>query len=212
MSLNPETWTIVALGFWNRMIFTPQWVSDEIFNSNEIERLIPFDPVAPLIYRDNDLALQIEDRRIQLSLRKIVDDAQKKAEGMACKILDLLQKTPVSAVGVNFQFTENSPEKDLLDLFNFKDDVEVDSSSPWEIESKTIYRKFLQEEKNLNLRLIYNVSSSDVKFNFNYHHPVKTAIEGSERIKNNTAELYKNAIKFLEEIYNLHLEEVTNEG
>ena len=36
MSLSPETWTIVTLGFWNRMIFTPQWVSDEIFSSNEI--------------------------------------------------------------------------------------------------------------------------------------------------------------------------------
>ena len=37
MKTKPEGWNIVLAGFWNRAIFTPEWVGKWLFQQSEVE-------------------------------------------------------------------------------------------------------------------------------------------------------------------------------
>lgn len=48
-----EGWTVVLAGHWNRMIFTPAWVGQHLFQAGQqLETLVAILPVLPLIYQD----------------------------------------------------------------------------------------------------------------------------------------------------------------
>ena len=95
MKPRTDSYTIVIRGFWNRMIFSPQWVMDEIFHKQEVEKLVPIIPVAPLIYRDDELVLHVAEQQIIVQARKFDANCLEQAEKMACETLATLPKTPV---------------------------------------------------------------------------------------------------------------------
>lgn len=51
MTPKQEGWSVVLLGSWNRMIFTPEWVSARLFHQPEIETFVALMPNMPLIYQ-----------------------------------------------------------------------------------------------------------------------------------------------------------------
>lgn len=191
------------------MIFAPQWVMDELFHKQEVEKLVPMVPVAPLIYRDDELVLHVGEQQIIVQTRKAKTSCLELAEKMACKILEALPKTPISAIGVNFGFVEQNPHDEILKLFNFSDDVDI-ASSDWEIGTKKISRKLTKDRMTLNLNITHDPPSS-IQIDANFHYQVGSADAAVEKIAGHTVEMYESLISLIESMYALYREEETDE-
>jgi hypothetical protein len=209
MKARADSCTIVIPGYWNRMIFVPQWVMHELFHKQEVEKLVPLLPVAPLVYRDDELVLQVVEHQIIVQARKFDDNFLERVEKMACETLEALPKTPVSAIGVNFGFVESNPNDDILKLFNFSDNVEI-ASLDWNIVTKKITRQLTKDGMTLNLTITHD-SPSNIKIDANFHYAVGSADDALERIKGHAVEMYQILITLLKNVYSLHKEEEPNE-
>ena len=209
MEPKKESYTIVIRGFWNRMIFSPQWVMNEIFHKQEVEKLVPILPIAPLVYRDGELVLQVAEQQIVVQCRKLNNDCLKKKKKMACEVLGTLPKTPVSAIGVNFGFIETNPNDEILKLYNFTDDVEI-ASLNWDIGTKKIIRKLTREDLALNLTITHETPST-ILFDANFHFPVDSADDAAQKIKDRTVEMHDSLIRLIENVYSLFKEEEGDE-
>jgi hypothetical protein len=128
---------------------------------------------------------------------------------MACKILSILPKTPVSAIGVNFCFVESDPNEEILVLFDFRDNVEI-STCGWDIGTTQIVRRLTKDGMTLNLKISQDTPSK-VLIDANFHYPVKCAEDASERIKAHTVEMQDNFLELIKKVYSLTNEEETHD-
>src|SRR4051794_13893072 len=102
-------WSVVLLGSWNRMIFTPEWVSTRLFHQPEIETFVALMPNMPLIYQHEQVVFEVAQPRLLFRPRVANDACFAQCETMARTVLDALRDTPLQAVGVNVAFTEAEP-------------------------------------------------------------------------------------------------------
>ena len=198
-----DAWTIVLVGFWNRMIFMPEWVGNNLFGAEEIEKLVPLASVAPLIYRDASVTLVVEEGRLVVGLRQPTEECLRKAETVALAALAKLPETPVSACGVNFGFIEQNPDAKLLDVLNAKDDDSI--GAEWEITTRKLIRQLTSDDKTMNFTLADEEGAVHLDANFN--HEVASATDAAKVIESKVAELHGMFLAFLEDTYNLQLEE-----
>ncbi|MEW6236939.1 MAG: hypothetical protein AB1656_16265 [Candidatus Omnitrophota bacterium] len=203
MKPHQEKWNLVINGYWNRMIFMPEWVCKNLFVSNEVEKLVPIAPVAPLIYRDKESAIHIDDRKLFVDILNPSDQCIIKAEKMVCTVLEELPNTPINGLGINFGFKEKTPSKELLEIFDFKDNSCINLFGGT-IKSHKIIREIIINNKMLNLYLINNIPGIDIMANF--HHSITTAREAIENLRDKTLDLYEMLLKFLENVYGLRME------
>jgi hypothetical protein len=199
-------WNIVLAGFWNRMIFTPEWVGPRLFPGLEFETRVALLPVFPLIYRDVAAAMEVSMTRLVFRPRILNDDASLlRAEAMARTVLKALPETPVQAVGVNFSYEEGFPPDHLAAIFNDMDDVELNQQN-WSIGERKLTRQLTRGGEVLNLTMNYHGEA--VTFDFNFHSeamnnavPLQAVAEG--RVVN----LRNAALALLQEVYHLEPEE-----
>lgn len=207
MEKKPEGWSIVLAGFWNRMIFTPEWVTPRLFDTSEqIETLVALLPVLPIIYRDKQIAVEISGVRIVCRARNLEDEAAIQRSGtVAGIILKALPETPVQGIGINFAFREITPVLKLLELFNFGDNMRLVEAG-WTIGERKIVRQLRHDADTLNLTLSYSDGRLDI--DCNYHAEVNSidaavATVSPDRI----IQLRDSVIKLLDQRYGLQLEE-----
>lgn len=207
MQRKKEGWSVVLAGFWNRMIFTPEWVGPRLFGEvAEIETVVALLPILPIIYRDNQVAVEISNARIVCRARDLQnEDALRRSGTVASIILNALPETPVQGVGVNFAFRENAPAANLLDLFDFADNPRWVEAG-WEMADRKIVRQLTRDGEMLNLTLTLNNGRVDI--DCNYHtdpqdNAAAVAAVASDRIIN----LRNRAIHALQELYGLELED-----
>src|SRR5688572_14645021 len=155
MTPRHEGWTVVCAGHWNRMIFTPEWVSEHLFHVAEFERLVPFMPEPSVLYQLALVSLHVAENRIVLSARRCTAAALAESERIAVEALRELPNTPVSAVGVNFSFVDEAPAPDLLGLFTAADNAELVGNN-WVIQSQGLSRRIISENLTLNVKLTLN--------------------------------------------------------
>ena len=208
MQKKRDGWNIVLAGFWNRMIFTPEWVVPRLFEEDaQIETMVSLLPVLPIIYRDNQVAVEISSARIVCRARDLEsEDAVRRSGEVAGIILDALPETPVQGIGINFAFREDVPAADLLDLFSFADNPRW-AESGWEVGSRKIVRELTHSGETLNLSLTFDDGCLDIECNFhiapdNNDRAIATAAVAADRV----IELRDRATRTLEELYGLELE------
>lgn len=205
-----NAWSIVINGHWNRMIFTPNWIGKKIFDSDTMERLVSMMPTAPVVYRKDDLRIAIGEERLVITLLKLNKTCMEDAEAIAVKILTLLSHTPVSTIGVNFGFTEESPSSPLLDLFAYRDNADI-GTQEWDITQNKLTRCLKDGDgKLLNLTLSFD--GTKVHFDANFHQAVNSAEEGAAAVNECTSVMYERFTKLLQEVYGLSWQEETNNG
>jgi hypothetical protein len=203
------SWSIVINGHWNRMIFTPKWVGNKVFKLPAIERLVSMVPTNPVIYQNEEIILAVAEEKLTITLRKLTAKCMLDAESKVTEILDLLSHTPVSAIGVNFGFIEDSPLHPLLKLFNYADNTEVASVTASDNQQSKLTRTLKSEEKILNFSLSFDGSS--VEFGANYHHNVESAATAIAEIKDKTILMHKSFLELLKKVYKLTFtEEISN--
>ena len=206
MQKKREGWSVVLAGFWNRMIFTPEWVGPRLFGENvQIETVVALLPILPIIYRDNQVAVEISSARIVSRARNLEDeDALRRSGTVAGVILGALPETPVQGVGVNFAFREETPAADLLDLFDLADNPRWVEAG-WEMCERTIVRQMTCGGDTLNLTLKLIGGRLDIDCNFHTDSDDNAdaiAAVAPERV----IELRDRATHALEELYGLELE------
>lgn len=207
MQTKPDGWNVVLAGFWNRMIFTPEWVSSRLFEQNaQIETVVALLPVLPIVYRDSQIAIEISAVRIVCRARDLDNEAALRRSGtVAQQILRSLQETPIQGVGVNFAFREPASFGSLLDLFNFPDSARF-AEGGWEMGERKIVRQLSHDCVTLNLALTYDKEGVDIECNFHTDaddNETAVAAVAPDRI----IELRDKAITMLDELYGLQLEE-----
>jgi hypothetical protein len=194
---------VVIAGFWNRMIFTPQWVAQNIYELPEIEALVAFAPIVPVIYRDESVEMRMSATRLEFIAREHRDENLTRAEQLASRVLERLAVTPVTAVGINFAFSENQPNDRLLELFNFSDNAEL-ADRGWGIDAKRIVRTLSQAEQVLNLT--YSLTGTIIGIDLNYHYAVQSAEGARHVIQGQVLNRNQDALTLLRETLALNLE------
>ncbi len=207
MQKKPDGWNVVLAGFWNRMIFTPQWVAPRLFDENaQIETLVALLPVLPIIYRDSQIAVEISGNRVVCRARNLDDEAALRRSGtVAGIILNALPETPVQGLGVNFSFREVAPVGNLLELFSFGDNARL-AEAAWEVGERKIVRRLSRENDVLNLTLTLNDGGLDIDCNFHTDvddRDVAVASLEPDRI----IQLRDKTMMMLDELYGLRMEE-----
>lgn len=150
------------------MIFTPEWVGPRLFaEDTQIETVVALLPVLPIIYRDNEVAVEISTARIVSRARDLASDQALRRSGtVAGIILESLPETPIQGVGVNFAFREEAPTADVLDLFDLADNPRWVEAG-WGMGERKIVRQLSRDDNTLNVTL--NLSGGRLDIDCNFH-------------------------------------------
>ncbi len=153
---------IVAIGNWNKRIFTPNWVSQFLFKSeNTLEGLINQDEVE-LGYKCDGITIFPKDSVLEIGIEKL--DLCSKAIEILNQILKELPHTPIKAIGFNIRYEFG---KDCV-LYKF---IEKTPSFSEEFNFSSIkyfkpYSKYI-----FNIEIGSKMPKEDIGVvNFNYHY------------------------------------------
>lgn len=200
MKTKPEGWNIVLAGFWNRAIFTPEWVGKWLFQETEVETLISVMPYLPIVYRNQQVAIEVSPVRLVFRPRQIDAVCLRAAEGMAHTVLAKLQDTPLIGVGVNFAFVEDNPRADLVELFNFTDDSAL-ADVGWAVKERRLVRQVRRDDDTLNASLIFD--GQNIAIEFNFHTETDENSAALHAVNQRAIGLRDEALKLLNDVYKL---------
>lgn len=200
MKTKPEGWNIVLTGFWNRAIFTPEWVGKWLLQQSEVETLISVMPYPPIVYRNQQVAVEVSTVRLVFRPRQIDEVCLRAAEGMAYTVLTKLQDTPLMGVGVNFAFVEDNPRADLVELFNFTDDSAL-ADIGWVVKERRLVRQVRRDDDILNASLVFDGQSIAIEFNF--HTETDENSVALHAVHQRAIGLRDTALKLLNDVYKL---------
>lgn len=204
MKIKDESCTIVILGKWNREILSPQWVAKNIFDVPTIKVEFALNIGLPPRYETSDIRLIPSREKIIFVALSPSDEILGKMEGMAIKLVDTLQYTPVSAFGTNFCFTETMDKANLHKLFNLSDISNI-SDFGCVVKTNTIKRELVVKDRVLNLMVTQ--TGDEISFDFNFNYEVKEANEVSSRIVGASIENKAIAESLLDSVYGLSYDE-----
>lgn len=167
MRVRSEGWNIVLAGFWNRLIFTPEWVRERLFAAQDFETYVALLPVLPVVFKGSSVSLEVVLARLLFRPQKVANDHDfLQAEKMARAALIALPETPLQAVGINFSFVEDFPPDHLTSVFNDNDPTDLGTFG-WSFKERKLTRQLVQGSEVLNLTLTYDGKA--VTFDLNYH-------------------------------------------
>ncbi len=199
-----EGWSIVLAGTWNAPIFSPKWISEHLTKATDIGIEVPINNPAlrPRFVFDN-LYLQIGQGRLALSPHKPTGELMERAEGVAKIILNDLKHTPLTAVGINFQFLEDSPKPNLLSIFNFSDSNDL-TDLEIKVTQSSINRCFNVGEQELNLTVTLR-EETKVLFDLNFHSVASDATGALDSLRDKALSHMNEGIALLNKLYGLTL-------
>jgi hypothetical protein len=198
-----ESWTIVIVGQWNTRIFSPKWVGENLFRSTKVASEISIAPSSwPVRYISDNITFIPKNDRIIIGVKNAKDETLKSAETVAKIVMELLGHTPVSAMGVNFGYVEDSPSDEFLALYNLNDISQI-SAAGCSIAGTRIVRKLELDDNIINMSISYDSTKIDIHMNF--HHDISLASEAIKALDGNVVKYGNITTKLLKEIYDLRL-------
>lgn len=209
MITKQDTWGIVLAGHWNRMIFTPDWVGERLFREDEVETRIALLPIFPVIYRHDQVTLEASAPRLIFRPRYNTEASLKAAERMAVTVLRDLPNTPLLGVGINFNFVERDPPRELLELFTLGDAAALIRAGLDTQETK-LTRSLNSEHGVMMLTLSYDNESVSIEINFHTETPGSTTTANQTAmaaVDGRVVQLRDAALALLRDTYDLRLEE-----
>ncbi len=202
MKFNKEYNTIVIVGNWNNSIFNPQWVSKYLLIEGEVQVEIPININGSYRFTTDNLRLFILDGKLNITILIQEPAIYDLISELVINIANYLPHTPVSAFGVNFQFTtENSDE--LNSLFTFSDSDNLNQK--FIIHNENLSRNIKYEDNSINLNINKNIDNFLIDINFHFEINDLTAFK-SKFNNNSLVEFKEISLKLLKELYNLEIE------
>jgi len=204
---------IVIAGYWNRMIFTPEWVGEKLFEgADQVEAQVPILPVDPIIYKNDTIELKVSGGRLVFRTLNPDIGSLWALESVVRIVLKELNDTPVTAIGINFSFEEKNPTKELKACFEFPDEANAKKAG-WRSTELRIVRHFEKSEQKLIF--IAAKTSDGFRLDLNFHRDSKTNVGTEialECIREGIDTYWNASLDFLKRIYNLRLEEAATDG
>lgn len=201
-----DSWTIVITGAWNSRLFTPEWVSRNIFENDQlnIEMGVGTGVHAWRFLSGALIFVPSEDRIVfgtsEASPEKFAD-----LERLAMKLLELLPHTPITGVGMNFGFACDEPSETLLAIFNTTDSRPL-GLREFEIVRSEVARALRRSEllQVINLKLIS--LEGRVLFEFNHHFAATTAADARAQLGALAIPAHTVTLEILDSVYELRNE------
>lgn len=163
----PQAIAIKAIGFWNRHIFNPDWISTKIIDAKRSNANINMDinPIEQTFkYNFNSISLIPLDNSIELRLEK---DQFTRENAIFLyqvfkKIITLLPETPIRGFGLNVVYSlDKKSDLHFIDWFN---------NMNCELKGFTFNNISLKKQKkDHHLNLIVTDLENTLKLNFNFH-------------------------------------------
>ncbi len=212
MRLDKPSNVLVIVGGWNRYIFTQDWVKRYLFPAEQekftIEMVIAqgFNAqfVSPRIL-SKEVEILFQENRLNFIPVKNKNENLDRIQELALQLADYLPHTPVTAYGVNFLFTEDQIERDLLNLIRPGDLAKIEQFGA-SLTNEQYTRRLMLNGQTLNI--IIGFDGKRVTFDLNFHFDIQNLVGFKAGISETSIlELKQEAIQFITEIYNLELEE-----
>jgi hypothetical protein len=195
--------TVVIAGAWNPAIFSPDWIGRYVLG-RQLGDVLPVlnvifanPPGRSAVYYET-FGILASNERVDFYTQSIEEQDIKSIEEKCIKILQLLPHTPVSAVGINFLFSQDNIDDEIIDKFKTKEGLN---------EYRTILNENLttgmQFKDDLVLNLSRHYGIDWATFNFNYHHACESADAASRMLSGAIMQCYKDAIELLNRVYGL---------
>lgn len=162
---------LVIVGSWNRDIFTPEWVKENLLNGQDFQVLFPMNTLNSLKFDVvTKYSFAINLNRLEFQLHDGSDGASREMIATARKLLRCLVHTPITTFGVNFVY--KSERKGLLNGISHTEAIKEHLMA--EIESTEVTRVYnIGQDKVLNFKVVQK--GADTFFDFNYSYNVKNA-------------------------------------
>jgi hypothetical protein len=200
-----ENMTIIVAGRWNVAIFAPAWLGEHVFHGfgkNEVVIEFEVQPLAPPRITCAGVLLMPSPMRILAAPTSTEQEVVERTELAVCRLLTVLQHTPVTAVGINFGFKTDPGDIDLTKHFADTDNACL-SSLDLSIQGTGHSWKLKTNDRILNLDC--KVNSGRVEFAFNYHAEVTSAALAQELISGKVNHLRNESLKILKDVYEVTL-------
>lgn len=206
MILEQADQRIVLVGFWNPMIFSPQWIGNgRLTDQENIDIMVPLNnPTQGTRYHFDNIILTVFNTRIHIGSKGLGQSELEKQAAIATRILEDLAHTPVSAVGVNFKFTVQEPSPELFSILpssNMEDVAELGYS----LNHQSSTRNLVKGDLVLNVKTDHKIESNTVDIEFNHHQSIDTAAGAVKYLAENADNLYEESTAFLINVYKLQI-------
>lgn len=169
--LHDNVSNLVIVGSWNKDIFTPEWVKENLLDGQDFQVLFPMNSLNSLKFDVvTKYSFAINMNRLEFQLYDSSDGASREMIATARKLLRCLVHTPITSFGVNFVY--KSERQGLLNGISHTKDIKEYLTA--EVESAEVTRVFkLGQGKVLNFKVIQKGAATF--FDFNYSYNVKNA-------------------------------------
>lgn len=201
--------SMVIVGAWNSAIIQPSWLGRQIYGVPEGDEFpvvveMATTPKAPPRFTIGDIAYVPSDTNLMVFSSSVDMDALGDMENKVINILRALPHTPIVAFGQNFEFVDNDPGQQLLEIFDLNDNLSDRINSNFELASTSIKSTLNIEGHQLNLTR--GLEGGRVVISFNFHYQVRNAEQAVENMGDTFANNYRFATDILEN-YQMTLEQ-----
>lgn len=213
MKLETSFTALVIVGGWNQHILTPRWIRKHLLSAEDrkltVEMLDPFSAgfnaqfVSPRI-SSKEIRILLQGNRLSLSPVEIEDKNFNRIQEIAFQLADCLPHTPVTEYGINFLFSENNINGDLIDLIRPRD-LEKIKRVDTSLTGEEYTRRLVLNGYPLNFTIGLESKKATFKFNFHFKIGSLAALKGKIS-ETPILKLKQEAVKFLAEIYDMELE------
>ena len=212
MKLDKSSSGLAITGGWNSHIFiTPRWIKRYLFPEDkftlelqgQLAQGLNGQFLHPCI-SSKDIRILLQGNKLNFIPLKNEDENLDQIQDLALQLAGYLPHTPVSGYGVNFLFTEDHVNENLVELIRPRDSEEIEKFGV-SLTGGEYIRHLELNERALNFTVGFG--SERVTFKFNFRSKINDLIGFKAGIsKTSILELKQEAIQFISEIYNLELE------
>ncbi len=205
-----EACSVVVAGLWNRSIFTPSWLASNILEDERapIQSEIPISNLElPIRHSFGGVYLRVSQGRLELNQKEIGSSDEPMIE-TACKILSLLAHTPVSGVGINFQYK-------ILDVGRISPLFKTLDLGPLADFGASVAENVLVRSLRLTNGHIVNVNLAlrdCVTIDVNFHHDARSTSEAKSFIGDGVQSRLQLAERLLLDVYRIEVSDDISHG
>lgn len=200
------TFNIVLLGAWNPSIFSENWITENLADSQDSSVTVAYpidDPNAPRKIDFEGISLFAGRSQLLLAPISLNEVGIQKCASILIKILGLLSHTPVRNCGINFSFEESHQFGAVIQHLTIEDNIPANHT----LQSTKLERNFKLEDGN-TLNLTINDTDNGIGIRFNYHYDQNEIQAYTDMFNNNLArQKLTEAINFCQVVYGLTLED-----
>ena len=208
MRFTKEKFSLVLNGAWNPAILAPDWVAEHVLNKKGEDLPVVIDMPAPFtggpwrLHIDGIIYVPHRNRLLVSPDLAITSDTLRSTAGFVKSVLSKLPHTPISAMGHNFGYEEESPSDLQLSLVTAPKSILIDriTSEQVDISRQETVTQFRLADCSLNLKFYYEGGKFYAEFNFHYAEKPLAALR--ESLPDSFLNNFEYSKKMMKELFN----------